>query len=822
MLRDARLVVRDVPAAVSRARVASALFGEAQPVRIGRYILESEAGAGGGGVVLVARDPELARRVAIKLIHGGPRDRMLAEGQALARLSHPHVVAVHDVGVHDDQVYVVMELVDGQTLREHCTPPRTVREVIRAYREAGEGLAAAHRTGLVHRDFKPDNALFGADGRLRVVDFGLARMGEPAGPAGSPLGGQVSVTGAGIGTPRYMSPEQARGVPLTPASDQYAFCVSLRESLLAVAPIVPRWVDEIVRRGTAEDPRDRFASMERLLAALARDPLTRWRRRTLVAGAVGIAVASFVLGRSDHAPEAICDGGAAELAVVWNDHARGAIDAHLAGLGSPYAREARDHAARMLDSYASRWRGIHHDGCMAHRDGTLSTAMFDRRAACLTRMRAALDAAVRALSSTTVQRLPDAVAAAAQLPDLARCADPELLMSNAPPPRPEVAAAVARLFSELESLEIETRAAHPDVRTRIADAISRARALGYTPLVAHALRLAGFAAILADDRAGAVAPLREATLLAIATREHGLAVEAYARRVYAQGTVTPQGALSGLELIEALAESLPDGDHATRALLENNVGAVELAAGDNDSARAAFERALAHAREVTGPAALELAVVWTSLARVVSDPARRLQLARERIAIVQAALDDRHPLVLDARITLALLEPDASAARAALAPPCATYVEVHPEQGAKILQCQYELGLHAYAAGDTAAARAAFQLAIATEGRGGVGEHLALARAYAALLEGDLRRASRELDELFTRLEPLENQPWWYKIDAGDAWLARGAIARATGRESDARAAFEAARRVLEPVVVVQDRPHYVRRLERARAELGR
>jgi serine/threonine protein kinase len=235
LLRGARPADTDLPAAVARARVASALFGAAEPVRLGRYVVEAEAGAGAGGVVLAAHDPELARRVAIKLVRGGPRDRMLAEGRALARLSHPNVVPVYDVGVHGDQVYVVMELVEGETLRDHCAPPRTVRDVVRADRQAGEGLAAAHRAGLIHRDFQPDNALVGADGRVRVVDFGLARGGEAApGPAGTLAAGSVPVTHAGLGTPRYMPPEQAAGATLTPASDQYAFCVSLRESLLAV------------------------------------------------------------------------------------------------------------------------------------------------------------------------------------------------------------------------------------------------------------------------------------------------------------------------------------------------------------------------------------------------------------------------------------------------------------------------------------------------------------------------------------------------------------------------------------------------------------
>jgi hypothetical protein len=283
----------------------------------------------------------------------------------------------------------------------------------------------------------------------------------------------------------------------------------------------------------------------------------------------------------------------------------------------------------------------------------------------------------------------------------------------------------------------------------------------------------------------------------------------------------PQGALAGLELVEAMAAGLPGSERAVRALLDNTAGAVSKAGGDRDGARAAFERALDHARAVTGPAAIDLAVVRTNLALVVPDPERRRELARERIAIVEGALDGGHPLVLDARISAALLEPDAPRTRAALAPPCATYVALHPTHGFKILQCQYELGLLAHAAGDAPAARTAFGLAAATEDAGGVGSQLALARAYAALTAGDLARAARQIDALLEELAPLDGLSWWRKLYAGDAWLVRGLLSRAAGQTRAARAAFETARRVLEPVLAVHDSPHYLRRLERARAELA-
>jgi serine/threonine protein kinase len=231
--------------AVARARIVDKLFARKQEVKLGRYHLLEMIGAGGMGVVWGAFDPELDRRVAIKLVKtelSAARERILAEGKALAKLSHPNVVGVYDVGVVDDQIYIVMEWVRGGNLRAYCREPRAVRELVAIYRAAGEGLSAAHRAGLIHRDFKPDNAMIGDDGRVRVLDFGLARGevrrgtgssggGEGEGGAEGGAGAEGSDLTRGAGTPRYMPPEQARGAELTPAADQYAFCVSLREAL---------------------------------------------------------------------------------------------------------------------------------------------------------------------------------------------------------------------------------------------------------------------------------------------------------------------------------------------------------------------------------------------------------------------------------------------------------------------------------------------------------------------------------------------------------------------------------------------------------------
>ncbi|HEX7836872.1 MAG TPA: serine/threonine-protein kinase, partial [Kofleriaceae bacterium] len=322
--------------AVARTRIGNKLFAKDEQVRLGRYQLLEMVGAGGMGVVWGAWDPELERRVAIKLVKAtipAARERIQLEGQALARLSHPNVVTVHDVGVVDEQIYIVMEWVRGQNLRAYCREPRTVREIVALYRAAGDGLAAAHAAGLIHRDFKPDNAIRGDDGRVRVLDFGLARDELRSADGGEVEGSALT---RGAGTPRYMPPEQAEGRALIPAVDQYAFCVSLREALAGrnaggVDADIPGWIQTIVARGTARDPGARFRSMAELLRALARDPATIWRRRLIVGGAVAAAAAAFVIGSLRASGGAIepCTGAREEIARTWSPAARAQMAAHL-------------------------------------------------------------------------------------------------------------------------------------------------------------------------------------------------------------------------------------------------------------------------------------------------------------------------------------------------------------------------------------------------------------------------------------------------------------------------------------------------------------
>jgi serine/threonine-protein kinase len=300
---------RDLPA---EDRAASAIDAIGPGAAIGRFVVRARLGAGGMGVVLAADDPDLGRQVALKLVKDdaapGLRARLLREAQAMARLEHPNVVRVFEVGAAGDRLFIAMELIDGETLtRWLAAAPRPWREVVAMFRAIGDGLAAVHGAGLVHRDFKPDNVLIDRDGRARVADFGLARLdaGASTGTA-SPLRHPLTRTGAMMGTPGFMAPEQQFGGDVDARADQYSFCVALRTALGDEWPRAPRSLRAATTRGLSFDPANRFPSMTPLLAAL--DRVARPLRVGVVgAVAAGMLVASAVTAavatsRGDDAP----------------------------------------------------------------------------------------------------------------------------------------------------------------------------------------------------------------------------------------------------------------------------------------------------------------------------------------------------------------------------------------------------------------------------------------------------------------------------------------------------------------------------------------
>jgi len=311
--------------------------------RIGRYVLLSKLGEGGMGEVFSGYDRELDRRVALKVVRSFRADddlsqaRMRREAQTLARLSHPNVVQVHDVGEIGGQLFVAMEYVKGETLRtwQARHDPTTAagrREILDMYVQAGRGLAAAHEAGIVHRDFKPDNVLVGDDGRARVLDFGLAAepsatdLRMPTTAVDHAQGSALTRTGAVLGTPAYMAPEQFLARSVDPRTDIFAFSVALYEALHGESPFdgdtfgarqlavvagavrarppvagIPSWLGAVLVRGFAREPADRHPNMAALLTALLDDPIERRRRRWRLLGlAVAVMIAAslvLVLGR---------------------------------------------------------------------------------------------------------------------------------------------------------------------------------------------------------------------------------------------------------------------------------------------------------------------------------------------------------------------------------------------------------------------------------------------------------------------------------------------------------------------------------------------
>ncbi len=327
--------------------------GSAEPERLGRYEVVRRLGAGAIGVVYLCHDARLDRRVAVKVLRDPTADaaRLRQEARAMARLSHPNVASVFEVGIHGDRVYVALEFIDGVTLRQWQVG-RGAREIIDVYEQAGRGLAAAHRAGIVHRDFKPDNAMVGIDRglgggmpRVQVLDFGLARRLSIDDTSATQellevTSDDLTLTGETMGTPAYMPAEQLRGAEVDARADQFAFCVSLWEALFGERPfaggstralydaivagdvrrapegrVVASPVRTVLLRGLAARPDGRFAGMDALLVALSRARRSRLGTSTMVAtGVIGLVLLAVVTTRS----AAECGRADDALAEIWN------------------------------------------------------------------------------------------------------------------------------------------------------------------------------------------------------------------------------------------------------------------------------------------------------------------------------------------------------------------------------------------------------------------------------------------------------------------------------------------------------------------------
>ena len=557
---------RDVDAATASwtGEPASAPVGPGEPAGgdDARYRILGELGRGGMATVYAALDTQLDRKVALKILHGdhgvAQPGRLLREAQALARLRHPCVVTVFDVGTRAGRVFVAMELVPGTSLRTWLhAQPRTPAEITRVCLDAARGLAAAHAVGLIHRDFKPDNVVIDDAGAARVIDFGLARLAalddapgpESPGPDAPPPSGDVALDrtitrdGAIVGTLPYIAPEVYRGEPGTAASDQWAFGVTLCEALTGARPFaatefgawvelhrgrpaptigaaVSAWQRAIITRALADDPAARFPSMTALVAALERDPARQRRRWLLGAGVAAVAAgatAAIVLATTGPAAPAACPLASPDA--LWPPAQRAAAEQAILASGHPAAAPLWAAAARQLTRYADALVAAERQACLDARGDRDRPQLVEARAICLARRRAEFESLTRALpgaSRALVDRLNPAIDG---LSPVAECAAADRLLGPVPRP-PDDRAVGAALDRDLADLWMQHRLGRSaELSARADELLARAVAYGHPPTVALAHYYRATLLDTLDRHEEAAAGYRQAVLAAQAGRD---------------------------------------------------------------------------------------------------------------------------------------------------------------------------------------------------------------------------------------------------------------------------------------------------------------
>jgi tetratricopeptide (TPR) repeat protein len=620
-----------------RLLVAAAAGGA--PETIGRFEVEGVAGRGAMGIVYRARDPRLDRPVAVKVIRSealgpGAHARLEREARALAKIDHPNVVGVYEVGDVDDSVFVAMEYVEGPTLDAWLAEsPRAVAEVVSVFAQAGEGLLAAHQAGLVHRDFKPSNVMIDATGRAKVTDFGLVHDGDDAGHAraGAPTDVALTQTGMVLGTPAYMAPEQLDSKPADPRSDQFSLCVALFEALAGHRPFegadfgsladavrggqpiaprrpIPRGIHKALRRGLARSPADRFPSMRELVEAVALHGRSRRGRGLAMAGvaAAGAVAAIWLWPRAAGEATTACDDVDTRWSAVWNDGRKARMRAAAAaawpdapapgsgpdvaarweGIGRVSATVSVDAVRRFGDDWRSRYR----DTCTDSDAETSATSRLRR--ACLVDVLARADALIDVPPDRTWRDAFDEVTA-----HLDRCSTH--LVQSLALPDDEAVADIDRargLLAEASSLRWRGRLA--DARARADDAIALGERTGFPPLLAEAWLERGLIDRRGGDSTASIAAHHKAIAYAQQSEHHRVFRSAADNLAwqYLFGANDPVQARRWLETAERLDGKVAptEYEHVLRLTLRAQLARVD---GDLDRAVALMEDALARVDE---------------------------------------------------------------------------------------------------------------------------------------------------------------------------------------------------------------------------------
>jgi tetratricopeptide (TPR) repeat protein len=804
---------------------------------IGRYRVLGRLGAGGMGVVYVAHDPELDRNVAIKLVHrdhaAGGQARLVREAKAMARLQHPNVIAVHDVGVVDGRVFVAMELVAGTTLRDWVGTGRPWRRVIAAFVAAARGLVAAHAAGLIHRDFKPENVLVGTDGSIRVADFGLARpvgpegAGDPARPgaptAASDPGLVQTETAAVVGTPAYMAPEQHAAGPVSAAADQYEFCVALWEALCGERPFTgatafalgeakramalaeprgsaPGWLFAVLRRGLAAAPGARFASMEVMIAALERG-LGRRRRVAIAAGALGLVAAGGIAVVVASTSPPACGDGASVWAGVWGPERASAV--RTAFPGGPRERDLAERTAAGLDRYVVDWRAARLAACTAERAGEITTAAAAARRGCLDARVWGAGALVRILVDRPIASLvDDAPRLVAELAPIADCA------AATAAPRP----------------------LDPAIGDRLAEATVLRRA-GQSARALEVARAARERAREQDDARG----IREATLVvggalhdlgdlaaeselraaADAGRDSGdWEIAAWALSMLVDDRVI-RGDRNGMAALvaEASTASARVVEPGLRNALEISRAGALLRMGSPAEAGELCRKALADAEHIFGERSFRLASSVAQCAEVElarGDNQAALEMLARALAIHEAELGPDHPMVADSRHSLAIAHRRLGHTEEAIRlyrDALAIRERVFGPGSAAVADSLNSIAIVTYDSGDLAGAVAAAErslvaaeAAFGATSRRAAAAHMLLA-SYAVEVESTRADARSHVERAFALFTASPSEPPDVELAYARAQWADIAIVL-----GDPAAAVESAKLAAETLVAAGDR----------------
>jgi eukaryotic-like serine/threonine-protein kinase len=645
-----------------------------------RYVIEAVLGRGGMGTVYLARDQTLSRNVALKLHRAGSgNDRLHREAIAMAKLAHPNVVTVFEIGSVDDRMYVAMEYVRGETLRDWLTSDKpSWRAIVEMLLQAGAGLAAAHSAGLIHRDFKPENVLVGEDGRPRVSDFGLARHGatRDAKPSGM-LSGAMTQSGAILGTPAYMSPEQLGGDTVDARTDQFAFCVVAWESLFGKRPFVgntlaaledaihrgdiqrparsnvPQRVRDVIERGFAVKPSDRYADMPALLGALRSAAVPRTKKYLalgLAAAALlggGAYAATSIVGARRHAAE--CDAAAADMH-VFDQAKRAEVRQAFLASGVPNAEAAFDRAAMVLDKYSVALS----DSARALCEGVSEPiAIKGARRACLVERKSELGELVRLMTKPTAALVQRAASAAWTMYEQSPCSDPSLLLARPVPPvprSPEVVAQYGRVRALLDAGQ------YVEARTLATTLREQARARKDRSLELAALMSLAGASHQLDSPEAAMPLYHEAVQMA----------ETLGRDLEAAGALWALANMAGvtqndyeaahryIALARAKLDRLGGGNLAVRG--ELSITEAQIYADENrlGEAEAALRQGLTALEQAYGPTHPKVGAVLGTLAQVLRYQDKdSLPASTRTLQIMRDTLGPEHPTTAGAEMTLA-------------------------------------------------------------------------------------------------------------------------------------------------------------------------